>query len=38
MHLLKKMKLMNVDAKKYEEKTIFKYELFYLVEYELYDR
>ena len=28
---------MNVDAKKYEEKTIFKYEVFYLVEYELYD-
>ena len=28
---------MNVDAKKYEEKTIFKYELFFLVEYELYD-
>ena len=27
----------NVDAKKYEEKTIFKYELFFLVEYELYD-
>ena len=23
--------------KKYEEKTIFKYELFFLVEYELYD-
>ena len=22
---------------KYEEKTIFKYELFFLVEYELYD-
>ena len=27
----------NNDAKKYEEKTIFKYELFLLVEYELYD-
>ena len=27
----------NVDAKKYEEKTIYKYELFFLVEYELYD-
>ena len=27
----------NIDAKKYEEKTIFKYELFFLVEYELYD-
>ena len=23
--------------KKYDEKTIFKYEVFYLVEYELYD-
>ena len=28
----------NIDAKKYEEKTIFKYELFFLVEYELYDK
>ena len=28
---------MNVDAQKYEERTIFNYELFYLVEYELYD-
>ena len=28
---------MNVDAKKYEEKTVFKYEVSYLVEYELYD-
>ena len=27
----------NIDANKYEEKTIFKYELFFLVEYELYD-
>ena len=28
----------NIDAKKkFEEKTIFKYELFFLVEYELYD-
>ena len=27
----------NIDAKKYEDKTIFKYELFFLVEYELYD-
>ena len=27
----------NIDAKKYEEKTIFKYELFFLVEYEIYD-
>ncbi|GIR47328.1 MAG: hypothetical protein CM15mP57_3700 [Alphaproteobacteria bacterium] len=32
-----KNEIENVDAKKYEEKTIFKYELFYLVEYELYD-
>ena len=28
----------NIDAKKYEDKTIFKYELFFLVEYELYDK
>ena len=28
---------MNDGAKKYEERTIFNYELFYLVEYELYD-
>ena len=28
---------MNVGAKKYEERTIFNYELFFLVEYELYD-
>ena len=34
---IKKNEIMNVDAKKYEEKTIFNYELFYLVEYELYD-
>ena len=27
----------NINAKKYEEKTIFKYELFFLVQYELYD-
>ena len=32
-----KNEIENVDAKKYEEKTIFIYELFYLVEYELYD-
>ena len=32
-----KTEIENVDAKKYEEKTIFKYELFFLVEYELYD-
>ena len=32
-----KKEIENVDAKKYEEKTIYKYELFFLVEYELYD-
>ena len=32
-----KNEIENVDGKKYEEKTIFKYELFFLVEYELYD-
>ena len=32
-----KSEIDNVDAKKYEEKKIFKYELFFLVEYELYD-
>ncbi len=32
-----KNEIENVHAKKYEEKTIFKYELFFLVEYELYD-
>ena len=35
---IKKTEILNVGAKKYEEKTIFNYELFYLVEYELYDR
>ena len=34
---VKKNEIENIDAKKYEEKTIFKYELFFLVEYELYD-
>ena len=34
---IKKTEIINVGAKKYEEKTIFKYEVFYLVEYELYD-
>ena len=34
---IKKNEVENVDAKKYEEKTIYKYELFFLVEYELYD-
>ncbi len=32
-----KKEIENIDAKKYEEKTIFLYEIFYLVEYELYD-
>ena len=32
-----KNEIENIDAKKYDEKTIFKYELFFLVEYELYD-
>ena len=27
----------NTDAKKYEEKTIYKYKIFYLVEYQLFD-
>ena len=34
---IKKTEIMNIGAKKYEERTIFNYELFYLVEYELYD-
>ena len=34
---IKKTEIMNVGAKKYEERTIFNYELFYLVEYELYN-
>ena len=34
---IKKNEIDNIDAKNYEEKTIFKYELFFLVEYELYD-
>ncbi len=32
-----KNEIMNVGAKKYEERTLFSYELFFLVEYELYD-
>ena len=32
-----KSEIGNLDAKKYEQKTIFKYEVFFLVEYELYD-
>ena len=34
---ISKNEINNEDAKNYEEKTIFKYEIFYLVEYELYD-
>ena len=32
-----KKEINNINAKKYEEKTIFNYEVFFLVEYELYD-
>ena len=32
-----KKEIENVNAKKYEEKTIFLYEIFFLVQYELYD-
>ena len=32
-----KNEIENIGAKKYEEKTIFKYQLFFLVEYELYN-
>ena len=32
-----KKEINNNDAKKYEEKTLFKYEVFFLVEYKLYD-
>jgi len=34
---INKTEIMNVGAKKYEERTIFNYEIIYLVEYELYD-
>ena len=34
---IQKNEIKNLDAKKYEEKTIFQYEVFFLVEYELYD-
>ena len=34
---IKKSEIENLDGTKYEEKTIFQYELFFLVEYELYD-
>ena len=32
-----KSEIENLDGTKYEEKTLFQYELFFLVEYELYD-
>ena len=32
-----KKEIENLEAKKYEEKTIYLYEVFFLVEYELYD-
>ena len=32
-----KQEINNIDAEKYEEKTVFKYKIFFLVEYELYD-
>ncbi len=34
---ISKKEIKNKDAKKYEEKNIYFYEVFYLVEYELYD-
>ena len=34
---LKKTEENNKDAKKFDEKSIYKYELFFLVEYNLYD-
>tara|TARA_B100000579_G_C22646850_1_gene764189 strand:+ start:71 stop:634 length:564 start_codon:yes stop_codon:yes gene_type:complete len=34
---LKRTELNNPEAKKFDEKIIYKYELFYLVEYSLYD-
>ena len=34
---LLKREIENIDAKKYEEKFIYNYEVFFLVEYELYD-
>ena len=34
---IKKTEIMNIGSKKYEEKTIFKYQISFLVEYELYD-
>ncbi len=32
-----KKEIDNIDAKKFEEKTIYKYEIYFLVEYELYN-
>ena len=34
---ISKKEVENVDAKKYEEKTVFQYDVFFLVEYQLYD-
>tara|TARA_Y100001970_G_C14181663_1_gene830169 strand:+ start:527 stop:1087 length:561 start_codon:yes stop_codon:yes gene_type:complete len=34
---LKRTEENNIDAKKFDDKIIYKYELFYLVEYNLYD-
>ena len=37
MLLSKKLKNKDLKAKKFEEKDIYKYELFYLIEFNLYD-
>tara|TARA_Y100001970_G_scaffold88081_1_gene111181 strand:- start:6042 stop:6605 length:564 start_codon:yes stop_codon:yes gene_type:complete len=34
---IKKTEIKNTNSKKYQEKEIYKYEIFYLVEYNLYD-
>ena len=34
---MKKTEIPNIDSKKYEEKTIFLYEVNYLVEFVIYD-
>ncbi len=34
---IKRFEEQNIDAKKYETKEIYKYQLFYLVEFNLYD-
>jgi len=34
---IKRIEELDTEAKKYEEKEIYKYEIFYLVEYNLYD-